>query len=121
MRRAKRGITLSRFLKICHGFLRVEDIKSRVVISPPQILIVRLGIPRSIPGELTSLFRHQLQLHLIGDGSPDFTMDLENARQLPIVILRPEVDLVLHSNQLRGDANSLPVTPHTPLKHVVHT
>src|ERR1035438_3941771 len=65
-----KGITLSCLLKIRYGFLRIEEVKSRVVISPPQILIVRLRIPRSIPRELTLLLRHQLQFHLIRNAAP---------------------------------------------------
>src|SRR5882672_2743829 len=47
-------------------------------------------------------------------------MDLEQSRQLPVVILRPQMSLVLHSNQLGRDAHMCPLPPHAALKHIVH-
>src|SRR5437879_8037219 len=74
MSQAKRGIMLCRLLEICYGFLRIEQIEFRIVITPAQIKVVRLWVPRSIPDELPSLFGHKLSLHLISDSSPDFTV-----------------------------------------------
>jgi len=79
MRQTKRRITLSCLLKIRYGFLRIEEVESRVVIPSSQILVVRLRICRRVPCELAPLLRDQLQLHLIRNRrGPATTRDLTN-------------------------------------------
>ena len=48
-------------------------------------------------------------------------MDIEHSRQLPVVVLSPQMSLVLHSNQLGRDAYTCPIPPNAALKHIVHT
>jgi len=61
-----------------------------------------------------------IPLHLRRNRGADLTMDVEDAGQLAVVVLRPQVDLILHSNQLSRDPNSLSIAPHAALKYVVH-
>src|SRR5438477_4418411 len=56
MGQTKRGIKLTCPLEICRGFLRIEQIKLRVVVTATEIQIVGLRVSRGIPDELTPVF-----------------------------------------------------------------
>src|SRR6266851_7422331 len=47
-------------------------------------------------------------------------LDIENTRQLAVVVVRPPVDLVPYSNQLSSDANAASFAPHATFEHLVY-
>ena len=47
-------------------------------------------------------------------------LDIENTRQLAVVVVRPPADLVPYSNQLSSDANAASFAPHATFEHLVH-
>src|SRR6266404_9828824 len=82
------------------------------------ICFLVLGPPVS---ELLLPFGSELKFHLRSDCRTDFAVDVEDALGWAIEIFRPQVDLVTHADQLRGDADAVSLSAHATLEHVVYT
>jgi hypothetical protein len=54
------------------------------------------------------------------DGMRDLVLERENALQLPLEGLRPEVHVVGHVDELRGHPQGVPLAPHAALEQRVH-
>ena len=66
------------------------------------------------------LFRSELEFDLGGYGGAEFAVDVKNALRRAIETFRPQMDLVLHPNQLSSHANAVRLSSDAALEHVVH-
>jgi hypothetical protein len=85
----------------------------------PEIPAAQVEVVRLHAGG-RGLHAHELALQRLGDRAGDLVLDGEDALQLAVVGLRPEMESVLDVDQLRGDAQGVSLAAHRAFQERVH-
>lgn len=79
---------------------------------PMQIVVVGFDVVRPRALKATLLLQGQSQLYLARDRCSHLTVNAQNAVDLRVKHLSPQMGLVLHAYQLRSDSNPLAFASH---------
>ena len=66
-----------------------------------------------------SITLREFHLNLLRNGSAQFVLQCQKATSFPVIIVRPEMGLILHSNQLSADASRSALMPDAALQDVI--
>ena len=85
-----------------------------------QVGIVGLGVDRPSAGQEFLLLETQRNLDLLGDRLRDLALQGQNALNLPVVAIGPEIGLGRCLYELRRDSDPVSLSHHRALDHRVH-
>ena len=70
-------------------------------------------------GDCVQAYWRKPEPDMIGNSNSQFALNRENAGQFAAVGAGPNVSLVVHADQLRGDSDLLVFSPNTAFQNVV--